>query len=52
MGWAAVDTLVGLTKENVDAAHIVENNWEATAIDAPVANAMLNIDANLVGFVW
>ena len=44
MGWAAVDTLVGLTKENVDAAH-----WETTAVDAPVTNAMLNVDADLVG---
>ena len=49
MGWAAVDTLVRLTKENVDAAQTSENNWETTAIDAPVANAMLNVDTNLVG---
>ena len=46
MGWAAVDTLIRLTKENVDAA---EDNWEVTAVDAPVANAMLNVDANFVG---
>ena len=24
---------------------LVENNWEATAVDAPVANAMQNVDA-------
>ena len=30
---------------------LVENNWETAAIDAPVANAMLNIDTNLVGLV-
>ena len=28
---------------------LVENNWEAAAIDTPVANAMLNIDTILVG---
>ena len=28
---------------------LVENNWEATAIDAPVTNAMLKVDTNLVG---
>ena len=28
---------------------LVENNWEVTAVDAPVANAMLNVDAIPVG---
>ena len=28
---------------------LVENNWEPTAIDAPVANAMLNVDTIPVG---
>ena len=28
---------------------LVEDNWEVTAVDVPVANAMLNVDANFVG---
>ena len=28
---------------------VVENNWEVTAVDTPVANAMQNVDTNLVG---
>ena len=28
MGWAAIDTLVGLTKGNVDAAHTRRKHWK------------------------
>ena len=28
---------------------LAENNWEIAAVDAPVVNAMLNVDTNLVG---
>ena len=31
---------------------LVENNWETTAIDTPVTNAMLNVDTNLVGLAY
>ena len=41
MGWAAIDTLVKLTKENVDMLLTpVENDWEATAVDTSVANTI------------
>ena len=48
MEWAAVNTLVKLTKGNVDAAHTsgktLKTSWRTTAIDTSVANAISNVD--------
>ena len=30
---------------------LVENNWETTAVDTPVANTIPNVDTNFVGSV-
>ena len=45
--WAAVDTLVKLTKGNVDAAQTPGKIRGTTAIDALVENATTNVDAIL-----
>ena len=42
--WAAVDTLVRLTKANVHAVHITGRIRETTAIDALVENTTVNVD--------
>ena len=48
MEWAAVDTLVKLTKRNVDTAHTSEKtlktSWRTAAVDTSVANAITNVD--------
>ena len=49
MEWAAIDTLVKLTKRNVDTAHtswiLVGNSWRTAAVDTSVANTVSNVDA-------
>ena len=48
MEWAAIDTLVKLTKRNVDAAHTsgksLKTRWRTAAIDTSVANAITKVD--------
>ena len=48
MEWAAIDTLVKLTKRNVDAAHTsgktLKTSWRTAAVDTSVANAITNVD--------
>ena len=48
MEWAAVDTLVKLTKGNVDTVHTsgktLKTSWRTAAIDTSVANAISNVD--------
>ena len=48
MEWAAVDTLVKLTKGNVGAAHTsrktLKTSWRTAAVDTSVANAISNVD--------
>ena len=42
--WAAVDTLVGLTKANIDAVHITGRIRETTAVDTLVENTTVDVD--------
>ena len=42
--WAAVDTLVRLTKANVDAVQITGRIRGTTAVDALVKNTTINVD--------
>ena len=48
MEWAAINTLVKLTKRNVDTAHTsgktLKTSWRTVAVDTSVANAITNID--------
>ena len=48
MEWAAVDTLVKLTKRNIDAAHTsgktLKTSWGTAAVDTSVANTITNVD--------
>ena len=48
MEWAAVDTLVKLSKGNVDAAHTsgkqLNTSWRTAAVDTSVANTISNVD--------
>ena len=48
MEWAAVDTLVKLTKGNVDTARTsgktLKTSWRTAAVDTSVANAISNVD--------
>ena len=43
--WAAVDTLVGLTKVNVDAVQTSGMIRETSAIDTLIENGTVNVDA-------
>ena len=43
--WAAIDTLVGLTKVNVDAVQTSGRIRETTAIDTLVENTIVNVNA-------
>ena len=45
MEWAAIDTLVKLTKRNVDAAHTSWKQLGTAAVDTSVANTISNVDA-------
>ena len=48
MEWAAVDTLVKLTKGNIDAARTsgktLKISWRTAAVDTSVANTISNVD--------